>query len=224
MIYRVRLVDVEKTFNKKSINVDVLKGINLTVKRGDMVCIMGVSGTGKTTLLNIISGLLPMTKGKYYYDNVLLDTNSYKEMEKFRHEKVGIILQEFGLIKDLSVYENIVLPLKYRKCQLDEEKEKIEKIVELLNLKGKEENYPEELSGGQQQCVAIARALAKQVELIVADEPTGSLDEYHTSNVMNIFKQINQNKITIIIATHDYNIASMCNKKYVIRKGILEEI
>lgn len=195
----------------------------MSIYRGDMICIVGVSGSGKSTLLNIIAGLLPLTKGEYYYNDKRLNTNNYYDMEKFRHDKIGMILQRFALIEDLSVYENIALPLKYQKHFSLEDKERIYKIIEMFDLSGKEKYYPEELSGGQQQRVAIARALIKQSEIIVADEPTGSLDEYNTGKVIDILKKVNQNGISVIIASHDNEIAAICDKTFTLKNGVLEE-
>lgn len=219
----IRLINVKKSFKNNNITTEVLKGVNMSIYRGDMICIVGVSGSGKSTLLNIIAGLLPLTKGEYYYNDKRLNTNNYYDMEKFRHDKIGMILQRFALIEDLSVYENIALPLKYQKHFSLEDKERIYKIIEMFDLSGKEKYYPEELSGGQQQRVAIARALIKQSEIIVADEPTGSLDEYNTGKVIDILKKVNQNGISVIIASHDNEIAAICDKTFTLKNGVLEE-
>lgn len=222
-IRMISLVDVRKTFKKNKIKTEVLKGINMTIHQEEMVCIMGVSGSGKSTLLNIIAGLLPLTSGEYYYRSKNLNVNNYYDMEKFRNDKIGVILQRFALIEDLSVFENIALPLKYQKQFSTKAQEKVYELIDKFNLIGKENYFPDELSGGQQQRVAIARALIKHPELIIADEPTGSLDENNTKKVLDIFKELNQQGITIIIASHDDNIASLCNRTFILKNGIVAE-
>ncbi len=217
------LLDIKKYYKKNKITTNVLKGINLSINQGEMICIMGVSGSGKSTLLNIIAGLLPATSGEYYYDHNKLNINNYHMMEIFRHDKVGVILQKFALIEDLSVYENIALPLKYQKIPSKKIRQKVHSIMKELDLDQKEDYYPDELSGGQQQRVSIARALIKQPELVIADEPTGSLDEENTQKIMAIFQKLNQQGITIIIATHDTNIASLCHRTLFLKNGLIEE-
>ncbi|OUP51348.1 ABC transporter ATP-binding protein [Lachnoclostridium sp. An181] len=220
----ISLIDVKKTYTKNQMSTDVLKGINLTINQGDIVCIMGVSGSGKSTLLNIISGLLPLTSGEYYYKDKKLNTNNYNEMEQFRHNNIGIILQEFALIEDFSVYENIALPLRYQKNSSKFINNRTSTMIKKLGLEGKENYYPDELSGGQQQRVAIARALTKEPELIIADEPTGCLDEHNTHILLDIFKELNQQGITIIIATHDKVLSSICNKIFYLKNGLIKEV
>lgn len=217
------LINIKKYYEKNKITTNVLKGINLTINQGEMICIMGVSGSGKSTLLNIIAGLLPATSGEYYYCHNKLNISDYHMMEKFRHDKVGIILQKFALIEDLSVYENIALPLKYQKVPSKNIHPKVHNIMKELDLDQKEDYYPDELSGGQQQRVAIARALIKQPEVVIADEPTGSLDEDNTQKIMAIFQKLNQQGITIIIATHDTTIASLCHRTLFLKNGLIEE-
>lgn len=218
------LSNVKKVYKKDKIINVVLKGINMTVKQGEMLCIMGVSGSGKSTLLNIIAGLTPLTEGIYYYQNNRLDIDNYYVMEKFRHDKIGVILQRFALIEDLSVYENIALPLKYQKISSKEIKRRVLDVMGELGLTDKKNYYPEELSGGQQQRVAIAWALIKQPEIVIADEPTGALDEDNTKKVINIMKKMNQRGITLIIATHDKNISDICDRTLFLKDGIVEEI
>ncbi|MFW5650890.1 MAG: ABC transporter ATP-binding protein [Acetivibrio ethanolgignens] len=147
----------------------------------------------------------------------------YYVMEKFRHDKIGVILQSFALIEDLSVYENIALPLKYQKISSKEIKRRVLDVMGEFGLTDKKNYYPEELSGGQQQRVAIARALIQQPEIVIADEPTGALDEDNTKKIINILKKMNQRGITLIIATHDKNISDICDGTLFLKDGILEE-
>ena len=214
-----KLENVKKAYvNKKYTNI-VLENINLSIKKGDFLGILGPSGSGKTTLLNIAGCLDNPTEGNVYIDNVNVTKMNDKSLSKLRGSFIGFIVQDYALIKEYTVYENIVLPLSYSKVNKKEQKERAEIILSKLGILEKINSYPEELSGGQCQRVAIARALINNPELILADEPTGALDQKTGIEIMNILRDLNEEGKTIVIITHDTNIAKLCKKTIKIIDG-----
>ncbi len=214
-----KLENVKKAYvNKKYTNI-VLENINLSIKKGDFLGILGPSGSGKTTLLNIAGCLDNPTEGNVYIDNVNVTKMNDKSLSKLRGSFIGFIVQDYALIKEYTVYENIVLPLSYSKVNKKEQKERAEIILSKLGILEKINSYPEELSGGQCQRVAIARALINSPELILADEPTGALDQKTGIEIMNILRDLNEEGKTIVIITHDTNIAKLCKKTIKIIDG-----
>jgi len=194
-----------------------LKEIDLFIKKGELVAIIGPSGAGKSTLLNILGGIDKPNSGHYYFDNTLIEFKANK-LAHFRRNNIGFIVQNHALIEDMTVYDNIALPLKYSlksKAQLENY---VLEIASYLNIKDQLSNYPTQLSGGECQRVAIARAIINKPRLILADEPTGSLDSENKRNVMNIFKDIHKSTTTIIV-THDYEIADNCHRVIELNNG-----
>lgn len=192
-------------------NDKALENINLEINKGEFVCLVGESGSGKSTLLSIISTLLKPTKGELFFEN--LNYKNIKDIDDFRKTNIGFIFQFHYLINYLTIKENIKLA---NEKATENEIHNLLKILRIENLSNK---YPNEISGGQRQRVAIARALINKPKVIIADEPTGNLDSKNSLNVFEIFKKLSQDQVTIIVATHDKNLAQIANKIYEVKDG-----
>jgi lipoprotein-releasing system ATP-binding protein len=192
-------------------NDKALENINLEINKGEFVCLVGESGSGKSTLLSIISTLLKPTKGELFFEN--LNYKNIKDIDDFRKTNIGFIFQFHYLINYLTVKENIKLA---NEKATENEIHNLLKILRIDNLSNK---YPNEISGGQRQRVSIARALINKPKVIIADEPTGNLDSKNSLNVFEIFKKLSQEQVTIIVATHDKNLAQIANKIYEVKDG-----
>lgn len=199
----------------------VLNQINLCIEEGDYVAIMGPSGAGKTTLMNVIGCLDGTTEGEYLLDGENILEYSEKQKARLRNEKIGFIVQDFGLIPSMSVYKNVRIPLLYSKRRMKNERKHIQELLRQLKVLDKIDEKVHRLSGGQQQRVAIARALVNSPDIILADEPTGALDQKTGKEVMGIFSELNRQGKTIVIVTHDPQIASMCRKTIYMMDGKL---
>ncbi|MGC8975852.1 MAG: ABC transporter ATP-binding protein, partial [Thermoprotei archaeon] len=221
----MQLVDVWKAYRVGDIVTWALRGVNLSVLRGDFIAIMGPSGSGKTTLLNIIGLLDRPTKGKVYIDGVDVSALPSDELARLRNKKIGFVFQQFNLIARMSVYENIELPLIPARVP---PRLRREMVLRALRAAGGEEEWlvkkPTQLSGGQQQRVAIARAIVNNPEIILADEPTGNLDRASAKTVVETFTRLNTEGQTIVMVTHDPEVANCTNKIYVIRDGIIKDL
>lgn len=197
-----------------------LSDIELTVRTQECICIMGESGSGKTTLLNILGGIVPPSTGCVYYKGDNLYQYANRKLEEYRRTQVGFIFQDYKLLGNLSIEDNIILPLMLDHQNVDMALKKVNKMAEILNIKDKLSCYPYELSGGQQQRAAICRALMNDPEVILADEPTGNLDDSSARLVMELLMNIkDQFKKTLIIVTHDHTIASWCDRMIQIELG-----
>ena len=192
-------------------NDKALENINLEINKGEFICLVGESGSGKSTLLSIISTLLKPTKGELFFEN--LNYKNIKDIDDFRKTNIGFIFQFHYLINYLTVKENIQLA---NEKATENEIHNLLKILRIDNLSNK---YPNEISGGQRQRVSIARALINKPKVIIADEPTGNLDSKNSLNVFEIFKKLSQDQVTIIVATHDKNLAQIANKIYEVKDG-----
>ena len=192
-------------------NDKALENINLEINKGEFICLVGESGSGKSTLLSIISTLLKPTKGELFFEN--LNYKNIKDIDNFRKTNIGFIFQFHYLINYLTVKENIKIA---NEKATENEIHNLLKILRIENLSNK---YPNEISGGQRQRVAIARALINKPKVIIADEPTGNLDSKNSLNVFEIFKKLSQEQVTIIVATHDKNLAQIANKIYEVKDG-----
>ena len=192
-------------------NDKALENINLEINKGEFVCLVGESGSGKSTLLSIISTLLKPTKGELFFEN--LNYKNIKDIDDFRKTNIGFIFQFHYLINYLTVKENIKIA---NEKATENEIHNLLKILRIDNLSNK---YPNEISGGQRQRVSIARALINKPKVIIADEPTGNLDSKNSLNVFEIFKKLSQEQVTIIVATHDKNLAQIANKIYEVKDG-----
>jgi putative ABC transport system ATP-binding protein len=200
----IRLKDIEKVYHTKTIQTLALNKVNLEIQQGDFISIMGPSGCGKSTLLNIIGLLDIPTKGTVEIDNQIVNAFSDKKLAHLRNQKIGFIFQSFHLINDLSVVDNVELPLLYRNISGKQRKLKALEALEKVGLSTRTRHFPNQLSGGQRQRVAIARAIAGSPEIILADEPTGNLDSIMAQEIMNILTDLNKKeKTTIVMVTHD---------------------
>lgn len=204
----ITLKNVNKVYRTKTIETTALNRINLDVKKGEFLSIMGPSGCGKSTLLNIIGLLDNPSDGQVIIDGQAIQNNNSKATSRFRNEKLGFIFQSFHLIPDLSVIDNVELPLLYRKVSAKERKRLSQEALESVGLKNRQNHYPNQLSGGQKQRVAIARAIVGKPLILLADEPTGNLDSAMGDEVMNILLELNEkHNTTIIMVTHDERMA-----------------
>ena len=217
----INVKDVTKTYTMGSIELQVLKGISLDIEEGDFVSIIGPSGSGKSTLMNILGCLDVPSTGEYYLDRKEISTYNESQLAKIRNEKIGFIFQKFNLLPKLSAYENVELPLIYRGVKAKERKERTSSALDSVGLSDRFHHKPTELSGGQQQRVAIARALVGAPPILLADEPTGNLDSKSGEEVMNIIQKLNKEGKTIILITHDNEIAKQAGRIISIRDGLL---
>ncbi|MFR5266268.1 ABC transporter ATP-binding protein [Clostridium sp.] len=219
----IKLIDIGKTYGKGTdAETIALKKINLTINEGDFISIMGPSGSGKSTLLNILGCIDNPTEGKYYLNNKEVSLLKGKELATIRNEEIGFVFQNFNLLYDYNLIDNISLPLSYSKKKLPKVKTAID-MLDKLGLGAHKLKTPDKLSGGQKQRVAIGRALINNPKIILADEPTGALDRKTGMEVMEMLKNINSEGKTVIIITHDYNIAKQCNKIIKIEDGNLSK-
>lgn len=218
----IDLQSIVKVYRIGTKEVPVLNNINLKIYKGEMVAIMGASGSGKSTLMNMIGLLDQPTSGKYFLQGKDVTTCTSTELSQLRNQLIGFVFQSFYLLPRLTVIENVELPLHYRKFREDEVALRAEKILEKLSMKNYSSYKPSQLSGGQQQRVAIARALITNPLMILADEPTGSLDSNMGGKIMDLFVQLNQHeKVTIVIITHDERVANRCKRILHIQDGEL---
>ncbi|AVK47729.1 ABC transporter ATP-binding protein [Clostridium beijerinckii] len=219
------LRNIYKTYGKGDNEVIAVDGISIKVDKGDIIAIMGPSGCGKSTLLNILGCIDTPSQGEYYIDDFQVDFKKLNQLSKIRNEKISFIFQNFALIKDLSVLENVMLPLKFRGIARKERVNKAIKYLNELDIFNLKNKSIRQLSGGQQQRVAIARALTQESEIILADEPTGALDQENSIKIMKILQELNQkhNK-TILVVTHDNLVARFCNKTLKMKDGKWDSI
>ncbi|WP_291649831.1 ABC transporter ATP-binding protein [Clostridium sp.] len=215
----ISLKKISKEYITDEVHTRALIDIDLTIDSGEMVAIMGPSGSGKSTLLNILGLLDKANSGMYTYNNKDISKISDKEIYKFRNEEFSFIFQYFALIKEYTILDNVILPLNVRKMSHSERVDIGKKYLEKMGILDQFNKKPSQLSGGQQQRVAIARALVQESNVILADEPTGALDQKTGEEIMDILKQLNKEGKTIIIITHDLKIASMCNRIITIKDG-----
>ena len=218
------LKDVSKIYNQGKANeTQALQHVTLTIKKGDMVAITGPSGSGKSTLLHIIAGIDAQTSGVYEYDGNDVRKMSDRGKCELRNKKIGIILQDFGLLGNDTVLRNICLPEIIAGTYKKSFDKKVRVLLQQVGLEGLEHKKVNQLSGGQRQRVAICRALAMDAEVIVADEPTGALDLSNTESLMDLLERLNKQGITVIIVTHDPYVANRCTMEYGIEDGKLSK-
>ena len=208
----IKLYNIRKVFHSKTSETVSLQDICLTVEQGEFVAIMGPSGSGKTTLLNILGLIDRPTEGKYILDGEDTDGLSDYQMTIFRRKKLGFIFQAFNLIDELTVYENVELPLKLLNYPANERKELVTEALRRMEVSHRAENYPNELSGGQQQRVAFARAIISKPKLILADEPTGNLDSKNGLEAMQILSDLHKEGATIVMVTHNQRDAAYADR------------
>ena len=211
--------NIQKTFGKGDAAVHALRGAALSVDKGEMVAVMGKSGSGKSTLLNILGGLMTMDEGELRVGGKKVDFRKKKYLLNYRRREVGFVVQYFALIDDMNVYKNVSLPLRYQGIPRAKIKQRTTKMLRNLGIEEKAKAYPGELSGGQQQRAAIARALVKNAKIILADEPTGALDEDTGNDVMKLFQRLKMKDRAIIIVTHDSKVAEYCDRIVYLKDG-----
>ena len=208
----IKVSNLSKIFRTEEIETTALNGVSFEIKDGEFVAIMGPSGCGKSTLLNILGLLDNPTEGSYLFGDTEVANLKEKDRTKFRKGKIGFIFQSFNLIDELTVYENIELPLRYLNVSAAERKEKVVSIMKRMNINHRANHFPQQLSGGQQQRVAIARACVANPKLILADEPTGNLDSKNGKEVMELLQELNKEGATIVMVTHSQRDASMAQR------------
>lgn len=215
----ITLKNIRKTYKTLQAETVALDSISLSIKDGDFIAIMGKSGCGKSTLLNILGMMDKADSGSFEFNKNEISKLSESKMSDFRVKNIGYIFQEFYLIDELSVYENIALPLIYRKVANSEIKEKVKQVLSKMGLEHRKNNLAKEISGGEAQRTAIARSLIYNPALILADEPTGNLDSENSEIVMNTLKNLNQEGHTIVLVTHENDIASFAKRQIRLSDG-----
>jgi putative ABC transport system ATP-binding protein len=222
-----KLADVITTENLVKIyklgeyDIHALRGVDLSIKNGEFVAIMGPSGSGKSTLMNILGCLDRPTSGKYFLDGQDMSSLDRNSLARIRNHKIGFVFQSFNLLARTSAIENVELPLLYDGSSAKDNIEKAKRALGMVGLEGREHSLPNQLSGGQQQRVAVARALVNNPAIILADEPTGNLDTRTSVEVMGIFQSLNEKGITIVLITHELDIASYTRRNITFRDGLI---
>lgn len=219
----IEIKNLHKSYKMGSNSLHVLKGINFSVEEGELVAIMGSSGSGKSTLLNILGMLDELDEGSYDLDGVPIKDLNETKAANYRNKFLGFVFQSFNLINYKNAMENVALPLYYQKVPRKERQEKALKYLDQVGLKEWATHLPSELSGGQKQRVAIARAMAAEPKVLLADEPTGALDSTTSYEVMDLIQKINDKGNTILIVTHEPDIADMCKRIVHLKDGIIIE-
>src|SRR3954464_7634246 len=219
----VQLIDVHKAYGTGESLVHAVRGVSLTIQRGEFVALMGSSGSGKSTLMNILGALDRPTSGRYLLDGNDVSHLSRDQLADIRNGKLGFVFQSFNLLPRTSARENVELPLLYGVHRLSNAqlREKADQVLRSVGLAGREDHHPSQLSGGQQQRVAIARALINDPEVLLADEPTGNLDSRTSVEVMEIFQSLNEKGITVIMVTHEPDIAAYARRNIVMKDGLV---
>src|SRR6266513_1221981 len=219
----VKLTDVHKTYRTGDVEVYAVRGVSLEIQSGEFVALKGASGSGKSTLMNILGCLDRPTSGRYLLDDADVSALDRDRLADIRNHKLGFVFQSFNLLPRTSARENVELPLLYGTHRLTHAqlREKADAVLASVGLAGREDHHPSQLSGGQQQRVAIARALVNDPEVVLADEPTGNLDSRTSVEIMGIFQQLNERGITIIMVTHEADIAAYAKRNVMMRDGVI---
>ncbi|HEX2054975.1 MAG TPA: ABC transporter ATP-binding protein [Nitrospiraceae bacterium] len=216
--------DLWKIYRIGDVDVQALKGVNLTIAHGEFVAIMGASGSGKSTLMNILGCLDQPSRGRYWLDGIDVADAASDVLADMRNRRIGFVFQNFNLIPRTSALENAQLPLFYRGLSLKDQRSRAAAALQRVGLAGREHHYPAQLSGGQQQRVAIARALVTGPALLLADEPTGNLDTESSRDIMTMLERLNhKDRITVIVVTHDADVAAYASRRILIKDGTIQE-
>ena len=219
----IQLQEVKKEYQMGDSIVTALSDVNLGIKRGDFIAIMGPSGSGKSTIMNLVGCLDLPSAGSIFLDNQDISHLEESDLASIRGRKIGYVFQKFNLIPTLTALENVMLPMMFQNISIENRKKIAVQLLKMVRLDHRMNHKPNELSGGEQQRVAIARALANDPEIILADEPTGNLDTKTGYEIMDFLKQLNKQGKTIIIVTHDPEIAEFANRTYHIRDGRIQD-
>jgi putative ABC transport system ATP-binding protein len=219
----IQLDQIEKTYHTGEVDVRAVRGVSLTIQPGEFVAIMGASGSGKSTLMNIIGCLDRASAGRYRLDGVDVSGLNRDQLAEIRNQKIGFIFQGFNLLARTAAVENVELPMLYRNNNISnrERRDRALQALEIVGLAPRAGHFPSQLSGGQQQRVAIARSLVNQPALLLADEPTGNLDTQTSIEIMGVFQKLNEQGITIMMVTHELDIASYTKRTVVLRDGLI---
>jgi len=222
----IKLKNIKKTYNIGKIKVEVLKDVSLEIEKGDFIALMGPSGSGKTTLMNLIGLLDTPTSGNYLLEDIEVEQKSKKELARIRNSEIGFVFQMFNLLSRHSALENVMLPLSYNKKKISykNRKRKAEKALKEVGLSHRLKHKPNEISGGEQQRIAIARALINNPSIILADEPTGNLDTKRGLEIMEILESLNKSGKTIIMVTHEEEIAEYAQKVVKLKDGVINNV
>jgi putative ABC transport system ATP-binding protein len=219
----IHINDIRKTYKMGDVEVHALRGISLSVQQGEFVAIMGSSGSGKSTLMNILGCLDYSSEGDYYLEGVYVNKLNKRQLADIRNQKIGFVFQVFNLLPRTSALENVELPLLYdRRGRIKNPRQKAINALECVALGDRIDHQPSQLSGGQQQRVAIARALVTDPTIILADEPTGNLDSTTSAEVMSVFQELNDQGITIILVTHEHDIAEYAKRVVELQDGTIK--
>jgi putative ABC transport system ATP-binding protein len=217
----IKVEEIHKTYHTGEVDVHAVQGVSLEILPGEFVAIMGSSGSGKSTLMNLIGCLDRPTKGQYWLDGIDVSTLDRDALAEVRNEKIGFVFQGFNLLSRTSALENVEMPMLYNRQRIHahEQYERATRALELVGLAQRADHHPNQLSGGQQQRVAIARALVNQPSLLLADEPTGNLDSQTSIEIMGVFQKLNEQGITLIMVTHELDIARYTKRMVILRDG-----
>lgn len=217
----IEVQDLIKTYNTQKVETNVLKGISFTIQEGEFVMLLGKSGCGKSTLLNILGGIDQATDGSYRFRGEEVSGFRDKELSVFRNKKIGYIFQAYHLIADLDALHNVEVPLGYAGMKKKDRRRLSEEALKKVGLEDRTTHYPSQLSGGQQQRVAIARAIVHQPDVILADEPTGNLDEENCRSIMELLAQLHRNGATIVMVTHDEELTQYATRVIRMKDGMI---
>jgi putative ABC transport system ATP-binding protein len=220
----VEIKDIHKIYESGEVPVHAVRGVSLEIQRGEFVALMGASGSGKSTLMNMLGCLDRPTKGTYLLDGIDVDQLDRNELADLRNQKLGFVFQGFNLLARTTALENVELPMLYgrhRKNSMKAIRERAMHCLEIVGLSNRADHFPNQLSGGQQQRVAIARGLVNSPQVLLADEPTGNLDSRTSVDVMGVFQKLNDQGITIVMVTHELDIASFCKRNLILRDGVV---
>jgi putative ABC transport system ATP-binding protein len=217
----IKLVELSKTYHTGEVDVHAVRGVSLDILPGEFVAVMGSSGSGKSTLMNTIGCLDRPTGGTYHLDGIDVSTLDRDELADIRNEKIGFIFQGFNLLARTSALENVEMPMLYNRHRIPahEQRERAGHALEIVGLAQRADHHPSQLSGGQQQRVAIARALVNRPKLLLADEPTGNLDTQTSIEIMGVFQKLNEQGITIVMVTHELDVARYTKRMIILRDG-----
>jgi len=219
----VKIEALHKIYESGEVPVHAVRGVSLEIHAGEFVALMGASGSGKSTLMNLLGCLDRPTRGRYLLDGIDVAQLERNELADIRNQKLGFVFQGFNLLSRTTALENVELPMMYARNRLTarEMRERAMKSLEIVGLAARADHFPNQLSGGQQQRVAIARALVNRPQIILADEPTGNLDSKTSVEVMGVFQKLNEQGITIVMVTHELDIARYCKRNLILRDGVI---